>query len=834
MKPNIICFAHNARGYDNHFILNDLFQRKFEGTEVIMSGNKVLRASTGNIKFLDSLMILQQPLASLPKAFGFEHEVVKGFFPHMFHCKENMNHNGHLPDKADFGSAYMKPSQKKEFDNWYRDKQNEMIENCETYNLRKELEIYCENDVKILLMCVQSFRKIFLSITDIDPITRCFTLSQMGLEFFRAKILPKFSIGITPINGYSYYSQNSNIANSWLDYQSKAYGHIDREIKIGDYFADGFNATTETVFEYNGCFYHGHHCLFPNDRDKPIYKRKSTEDYNPKKKLKRVDSKQDNSQIPCTNDNETPNQRFKRSQEKMNYIINKRKFKYVEEWDCDLVRKKRNNSDLKKYMAQRSKHYKLLKKHKGVDIRDAFFGGRTNNIRFWCDSTNEIGWKISYYDFRSLYPYVLKYRKFPVGHPEVITENFKNISEYFGFAKCMIQPPKKLYMPVLPYRNKKGKLLFPLCKTCADSMQQDSCSHSNEERQLIGTWTTEELKHAVARGYEIKQILEIYHYTSTSQDLFAPYVDIWLKYKQESDGWPSGVVTEEEKEQYVASFLEHEGIQLDQEKIKKNPGLRFIAKLFLNTLWGKLAQRCNLKKTRVCHSYHQYWELANNDDIIILGELMVNEDTLIVNYKYKSDDMCKEGNTSLSIAAYVTSWARLKLLELIEEIETEPGRILYMDTDSVIFVHHEDQTAPKTGDYLGDLADEITKDYGPEAKCIRFCSLGPKVYALEIQIPGKENIISIKVKGIRLTDRVLSQVTMSSMFKLAEEYTRKVGQTDECRSLFVPQMQIRPSNMQTIETKLFDKRFRAMSEKRRIINNDTLPYGYVGDNFDDN
>ena len=47
----IYVFAHNAKGYDNHFILNDLYQRNFEDTKVIMSGNKILKASVGNVKF---------------------------------------------------------------------------------------------------------------------------------------------------------------------------------------------------------------------------------------------------------------------------------------------------------------------------------------------------------------------------------------------------------------------------------------------------------------------------------------------------------------------------------------------------------------------------------------------------------------------------------------------------------------------------------------------------------------------------------------------------------------------------------------------------------------
>jgi hypothetical protein len=40
----IFAFAHNAKGYDNHFVLNDLFQRNLMGVSVIMNGNKVRKS----------------------------------------------------------------------------------------------------------------------------------------------------------------------------------------------------------------------------------------------------------------------------------------------------------------------------------------------------------------------------------------------------------------------------------------------------------------------------------------------------------------------------------------------------------------------------------------------------------------------------------------------------------------------------------------------------------------------------------------------------------------------------------------------------------------------
>ena len=42
---------------------------------------------------------------------------------------------------------------------------------------------------------------------------------------------------------------------------------------------------------------------------------------------------------------------------------------------------------------------------------------------------------------------------------------------------------------------------------------------------------------------------------------------------------------------YIRNYYENEGILLRREMIKKNSGLRAVAKLCLNSLWGRFAMR---------------------------------------------------------------------------------------------------------------------------------------------------------------------------------------------------------------------------------------------------
>jgi hypothetical protein len=110
----------------------------------------------------------------------------------------------------------------------------------------------------------------------------------------------------------------------------------------------------------------------------------------------------------------------------------------------------------------------------------------------------------------SLYPWVCKYGKFPIGHPEIITENFLPLDQqpYYGLIKARVVVPADLLHPVLPYRS-KGKLLFPNCRTCADNRSEQDCVHTETERAIEGVWASCELYRAMEKGV-LNLILSIF------------------------------------------------------------------------------------------------------------------------------------------------------------------------------------------------------------------------------------------------------------------------------------------------------------------------------------
>ena len=154
--------------------------------------------------------------------------------------------------------------------------------------------------------------------------------------------------------------------------------------------------------------------------------------------------------------------------------------------------------------------------------------------------------------------------------------------DFYGLIKCDVLPPSFLFYPVLPYRA-QGKLMFPLCRTCAENLQETPCEHSEEERMLSGTWCSIEIQKVLDVGYQELRMIEVWHFPNKFSDLFTGYIDTFLKIEQEASGWPSWCQTEETKRLPIREYERKKGIKLDPAKIKKNPGLRSLAKLTLNS-----------------------------------------------------------------------------------------------------------------------------------------------------------------------------------------------------------------------------------------------------------
>ena len=102
-----------------------------------------------------------------------------------------------------------------------------------------------------------------------------------------------------------------------------------------------------------------------------------------------------------------------------------------------------------------------------------------------------------------------------------------------------------------------------------------SCFHSDQERQIYGTWVTEEVKMALQFGYVLQKIICVWHWKQISDsnlNLFDKYVDTFLKQKQQNSSYPSWVQSTNDQDIYIKDYLHHENIELEKDKIQYNEG----------------------------------------------------------------------------------------------------------------------------------------------------------------------------------------------------------------------------------------------------------------------
>jgi len=866
---------------------------------VIFSGSKIMYMKVKhpfNITFLDSVNFLPMPLASLPKSFGLT-ELKKGYFPHLFNCRENQEIVlQHLPDKKFYCPDTMKIENRNIFLKWYEEHKDDV------FDFQEELLNYCISDVDILRRACCEFRNLVRSVTGhqeeildentlepkivwidaIDPFAFV-TIASVCMGVFRGKFLPEEWKVLLKENMISTCSHTEReciclwrkarklscseplqvwVKNSWVDesffsimrkkfvkspvaslpncevlgydvYSTEAleWLHLEErkrgidiqtalstegekrvtlcvwQGKMSQYRLDGFAEVNnkKIAFEYNGCSYHGCLKCFPSERDTTMIYNKSIA------------------------------QRYRDTKVKEK-LLKLHGFEVISKWSCEFLEDKKKDAHLLDGIIVEN----------NISLKDCYFGGRTNALvmhkKFDCDE------KGYYYDFTSLYPAILKYKKFPIGHPIRVTKNFANLREnsrctlecscqgdshislpYFGIIKVTVLPPQDLHIPVLPMRI-NGKLKFPLCRKCSELESKTSCTCSSENRMFTQTYCTPELEVALNMGYKLIKIHQVLHWDNSSVyntetksgGLFSEYINTFLQMKQQASGFPDNVTTEKEKDEYIQNYFHHEGVKLEKDKISKNPGLRSLSKLALNSFYGKFGQRTNMTKSIFINDLSTMYMYLTDPSKNISDWHILNENMMLMEYTkkhYMDIDDCL-GNVVL--AAFCTSYARLKLWGEMFKIGT---RVLYHDTDSIIFSAKEGEYIPSTGSYLGQFTNELVcKEVGCQG-CLEghwiteFVSCGPKNYAYKLN----SGQIVCKVRGFSLNHQNSQILNFESMKQALYNWHR--NEPDEI--VTVSTMILRDKREPKVYNRQMSKKYGVVYDKRQVLNDlTTLPYGY--------
>ena len=583
--------------------------------------------------------------------------------------------------------------------------------------------------------------------------------------------MPKKTIAIVP--EYAKTDNFSKMSIIWLNYMSNgvniqhALSGGEKKLTIGNktYKVDGFCEETNTVYEFYGCYWHGHSSCYKSN----VVNSKNQKDMGTLNDL---------------------------TVEKRDIIKNAR-YNHVSTYECQLTKNKEFQKFAKNFTQE------IVEP---LNPRCVFYGGRTNATKLLYNfKENECG---RYVDFCSLYPTVQYYQKYPIGHPTKIFNPEKYDKSWYGLIKCKVLAPRQLYHPVLPQRIKVDsyeKLIFTLCKTCAEARNQNECKHTDAERVFIGTWTTDEVNKAIDKGYKVLRTYEVWHFDNSTDDLFKGYIRRFMKIKLESSDYD--FKTKEEEANFKARIKD--SLDIDIEKFEFNAGLRSLAKICLNSLWGRFGMRCNMSQTKYITEVSEFYEILLDDKLDNKNFQFINDDMVQMTYNFKDQFVDNSKNTNIYIACFTTSHARLMLYNKLDYLNE---KVLYFDTDSIIYADDGTKNI-ETGDMLGDMTDELS------GKGItNFVSTGPKSYSFKYGDDDEKSAI----KGFTLNHENSSILNHNSMSKIVRKQIRELT--------IVNKNKITRKNREIVN-EYCEKVFKFGYDKRviRQINEDhidTLPYGY--------
>lgn len=311
-----------------------------------------------------------------------------------------------------------------------------------------------------------------------------------------------------------------------------------------------------------------------------------------------------------------------------------------------------------------------------------------------------------YADVQSMYPYIQMTKPLPVGKPVRVYGEYQRGD--FGIVKCDLLPPIEFpFHPAICVRDPEtDRLCAPLTPL---------------NNVFI---TTVELEQAIAQGYRVKKIHFVDKYEQ-SDTLFRDYIRTFLKIKVEkSQDYPG----DEKFRQLYDMYWTRCGIQLEAANFENNPGLKQIAKLYLNSLWGKLCQRPQFDFTQHV-SLDDFLRLEEEEELGLYDpklKLKINDDSWFVRGKYtqKTQTLQLQENrrkVSPAIGSFITMYGRTMLLEQMERLGK---RVLYHDTDSIVYERREGDYNIPLGKCLGDWEDELGGK-----PMIEFVALAPKTYS---------------------------------------------------------------------------------------------------------
>ena len=254
-------------------------------------------------------------------------------------------------------------------------------------------------------------------------------------------------------------------------------------------------------------------------------------------------------------------------------------------------------------------------------------------------------------DINSSYPDVMRRYEYP---DTAYMQDSSIFTHQFGIGHFIVDVPATLFVPVLPFRSETGRLFFPTGR-------------------VEGWWTYAEVRYAISLGCSVVSELSG-EGTNRSVQPFTDFID-----------------------------SVYDARQAAKRRKKLNPDDAEAAfddlffKLEMNNLYGKFAQhKASSKMTRV---------KLSGDELAKLEGYIEHKQGPFYAYRIPRKKPPRTANYLWGV--YVTSYARISLHQKIMSVHSRGGKLLYCDTDSIMFTGEKAIEGLTIGDSLGEMSKEV-------------------------------------------------------------------------------------------------------------------------------
>ena len=188
----------------------------------------------------------------------------------MFNTPDHQQYVGRIPDLEFYDPEGMVEKKKQKLARWH----SEQVRRNVVFDFHREMVEYCQSDVALLKAGCQAFLQEFERQAGFNPMAKCMTIASASNLYWRQHHLPPDTIAVEPLRGWRGANVNHSLKTlQWLYYREQLLPkegasadrirHVrnggEQSVRVGmdSYFVDGYDRSTRTVYEFQGCLYHG-------------------------------------------------------------------------------------------------------------------------------------------------------------------------------------------------------------------------------------------------------------------------------------------------------------------------------------------------------------------------------------------------------------------------------------------------------------------------------------------------------------------------------------------------------------------------------------------------